>query len=321
MQILLIEDDELVARGIVSGLRLHGLMVDRVGTATAAQAALDSFHFDVCILDLRFQDEDGMALLRRWRTREQSLSVLDLTARDAVEYRVEGLQAGAHELRTPLTGIKTHLQVMRLAAQKADSVPVARQALADAEWGVLRLQNTLDQLLLLARLEGSLHTASPSRSFADVAAKLAIDDAQTGQHAKRRVRLVLPSRAIALAVPEPLLVCALRNLFYNAMRYSTCPSEVVLRAETNESHTVAFCVCDEGPGLSEVDCALATQRFWRLGTASQGSGLELSIVSEIARRYAGSLQLRPRHPVGLEGCLTFPASSDPQPSADSAPAS
>lgn len=227
----------------------------------------------------------------------------------------------AHELRTPLTGIKTHLQVMRLAARNADGAPVAQQALADAERGVLRLQNTLDQLLLLTRLEGSLQPAARGRSFADVAAKLAIDDAQAGQHAKRRVRLVMPNRTIALAVPESLLVCALRNLLDNAMRYSTGLSEVVLRVEMHENHTVAFCVCDEGPGLSVVDCALATQRFWRRGAASQGSGLGLSIVSEMASRYAGSLQLRPRNPVGLEACLTFPANSGPQTSADAAPAS
>ena len=215
----------------------------------------------------------------------------------------------AHELRTPLTGIKTHLQVMRLAAQKADGAPVAQQALIDAERGVVRLQNTLDQLLLLARLEGSLQPASPGLSFAEVAARLAMDDAQAGQPAKDRVRLVLPNRTIELAVPESLLVCALRNLLDNAMRYSAGPSEVVLRVEVHENQTVAFCVCDEGPGLSEADCALATQRFWRRGASSQGSGLGLSIVSEIASRYAGSLQLRPRNPVGLEVCLTFPANS------------
>lgn len=97
MHILLIEDDELVASGIVAGLRLHGLTVDWVGSAAAAQAALNSFHFDVCILDLGLPDEDGMALLRRWRTRGHSLPVLVLTARDAVEYRIEGLQAGADD--------------------------------------------------------------------------------------------------------------------------------------------------------------------------------------------------------------------------------
>ena len=227
----------------------------------------------------------------------------------------------AHELRTPLTGIKTHLQVMRLASQKADGALVAQQALADAERGVLRLQNTLDQLLLLARLDGSLQPAPQGRSFADAAARLAIDDAQAGQPAKGRVRLVLPNRTIELAVPESLLVCALRNLLDNAMRYSTVPSEVVLRVEMDENQAVSFCVCDEGPGLSKADCALATQRFWRRGTASQGSGLGLSIVSEIASRYAGSLQLRPRNPAGLEACLKFPENFAHQTTADVAPAS
>jgi len=94
---LLIEDDLLVASGIVAGLRLHGLTVDHVGTAGQAQAALATAHFDICVLDLGLPDEDGMAVLARWRTRGNSLPVLVLTARDAVEHRVKGLKAGADD--------------------------------------------------------------------------------------------------------------------------------------------------------------------------------------------------------------------------------
>lgn len=97
MHVLLVEDDELIAAGIVAGLQLHGLTVHRVATAATAQAAQDSASFDVCILDLGLPDEDGMALLRRWRTRHQHLPVLVLTARDAVEHRVAGLQSGADD--------------------------------------------------------------------------------------------------------------------------------------------------------------------------------------------------------------------------------
>lgn len=97
MHVLLVEDDELIATGIVAGLQLHGLTVHRVATAAAAQAAHDSASFDVCILDLGLPDEDGMDLLRRWRTRHQDLPVLILTARDAVEHRVSGLQTGADD--------------------------------------------------------------------------------------------------------------------------------------------------------------------------------------------------------------------------------
>lgn len=97
MHVLLIEDDELVARGLVAGLRLLGLTVDHVGSASAGRAAVDAFHFDVCVLDLGLPDEDGMGLLRRWRAHRQSLPVLVLTARDAVEHRIEGLKAGADD--------------------------------------------------------------------------------------------------------------------------------------------------------------------------------------------------------------------------------
>lgn len=97
MHVLLVEDDELIASGIHAGLRLHGLTVDHFATAGAAQAAQQAAAYDVCILDLGLPDEDGMALLRRWRTRGQQLPVLVLTARDAVQHRVAGLQAGADD--------------------------------------------------------------------------------------------------------------------------------------------------------------------------------------------------------------------------------
>lgn len=97
MHVLLIEDDKLVASGIVTGLRLHAITADHVGTAQAAQIALNTGHFDLAVLDLGLPDEDGMALLRRWRNAGRSLPILVLTARDAVEDRVAGLGAGADD--------------------------------------------------------------------------------------------------------------------------------------------------------------------------------------------------------------------------------
>lgn len=97
MHILLIEDDPLVASGIIAGLRIHALTVDHVGSARAADAALQTGSFDLAILDLGLPDRDGMALLRQWRKNGQSLPVLILTARDAIEDRVAGLRAGADD--------------------------------------------------------------------------------------------------------------------------------------------------------------------------------------------------------------------------------
>jgi two-component system sensor histidine kinase QseC len=74
---------------------------------------------------------------------------------------------------------------------------------------------------------------------------------------------------------------------------------------------VAFRVLDEGPGMSAAEVAQAAQRFWRRGSGNvegdTGSGLGLSIVDAIARRYGGEFHLEPRRVAGMEARLCFPA--------------
>ncbi|MCF7202114.1 response regulator [Pseudomonas oligotrophica] len=97
MHVLLVEDDALIASGIVAGLGAQGLTVDHVASAAAAEALLRTAAFDVLVLDLGLPDEDGIELLRRLRQHGLDLPVLVLTARDAVSDRVTGLHAGADD--------------------------------------------------------------------------------------------------------------------------------------------------------------------------------------------------------------------------------
>lgn len=97
MHILIVEDDDLIARGVVAGLQAHGMTADAVATGAAAEAALDTRHCDALVLDLGLPDTDGMVLLRRLRDHGSTLPVLILTARDALEDRVAGLQTGADD--------------------------------------------------------------------------------------------------------------------------------------------------------------------------------------------------------------------------------
>lgn len=94
MRVLVVEDDDLVARGIVAGLQAHDMTVDAVTDAHAAEAALASSHCDVLILDLGLPDTHGMTLLKRLRERRSDLPVLVLTARDALEDRVAACKPG-----------------------------------------------------------------------------------------------------------------------------------------------------------------------------------------------------------------------------------
>ena len=97
MHVLLTEDDDLIASGIVAGLNAQGLTVDRVASAADTQALLQVARFDVLVLDLGLPDEDGLRLLQRLRQQGVDPPVLVLTARDAVTDRVAGLQAGADD--------------------------------------------------------------------------------------------------------------------------------------------------------------------------------------------------------------------------------
>lgn len=97
MRVLLVEDEELIGQGIVAGLRQHGIDVHHVITAAAAEAAQMNDSFQALVLDLGLPDCEGMDLLARMRIFEPSLPVLILSARDAIEHRLAGLQGGADD--------------------------------------------------------------------------------------------------------------------------------------------------------------------------------------------------------------------------------
>lgn len=97
MRVLLVEDDELIGKGIVAGLRKHGISVQHVGTAQDAEAVHVEETFHALVLDLGLPDRDGMELLASLRAVEPQLPVLILTARDAIEHRLKGLHEGADD--------------------------------------------------------------------------------------------------------------------------------------------------------------------------------------------------------------------------------
>lgn len=97
MKILVIEDDRLIGDGIKAGLSKLGFSVDWFTEGKAGQAALYAVAYDAVVLDLSLPGIDGLAILRDWRQQGRDEPVLILTARDALEQRVAGLQQGADD--------------------------------------------------------------------------------------------------------------------------------------------------------------------------------------------------------------------------------
>ncbi|MDQ7955161.1 MAG: response regulator [Rhodocyclaceae bacterium] len=104
MRLMIVEDDALLGDALAQGLRQLGHVVDWFRSGDQADAALSTAPFDVVVLDLGLPGNDGMVWLRRWRQAGVKTPLLVLTARDGIEQRVAGLDAGADDyLVKPIT--------------------------------------------------------------------------------------------------------------------------------------------------------------------------------------------------------------------------
>jgi two-component system OmpR family response regulator len=98
MRILIAEDDQVLADGLMRSLRAAGAAVDHVASGSEADAALmTNNEFDLLILDLGLPKLHGLEVLRKLRARGSQVPVLILTAADSVEERVKGLDLGADD--------------------------------------------------------------------------------------------------------------------------------------------------------------------------------------------------------------------------------
>lgn len=224
--------------------------------------------------------------------------------RSAIDRERRFTDDAAHELRTPLTAVKTHLQVLRLALGEGARPEVA-DALSSAGEGVRRMQRSLEQLLLLARLDAGEEQPGPACDAAEAAREAAREARASGGDA--RIAIDIEAGNVPVAVPDRLVVSGVRNLLENALRASP-HGEIRLQVALDTTPgRVAFRVLDRGPGMTQEECAQAARRFWRRDRGGPGQGLGLSIVAAIAERYGGTLSLAPRPGGGLCAELSLPA--------------
>src|ERR1700720_2363756 len=97
MRLLVVEDEKRIAELVRSALGRAGFVADVVGTAADAIAALSMASYDGAILDLGLPDSDGFDIIAAVRRAGIAVPVLVITARDAVEDRVLGLNVGADD--------------------------------------------------------------------------------------------------------------------------------------------------------------------------------------------------------------------------------
>ncbi|CAG4885815.1 response regulator [Paraburkholderia gardini] len=97
MRLLLIEDDEMIAETVLESMRRVGYAIDWAKDGRAADLSLGNGVYDLVLLDLGLPKKDGIAVLNTWRKAGGAAPVIILTARDAVDERIRGLDAGADD--------------------------------------------------------------------------------------------------------------------------------------------------------------------------------------------------------------------------------
>lgn len=97
MRVLVVEDDPTIADAILGALALAGHNVDHTGRGAPVVRSIEKDPYDVMVLDLGLPDMDGLTILRELRALRHTIPVLVITARDAIEDRVKGLEEGADD--------------------------------------------------------------------------------------------------------------------------------------------------------------------------------------------------------------------------------
>ena len=141
MRILLAEDDDLLGSGLRAGLAQHGFAVDWVRDGVAAERELLTGNFQAAVLDLGLPRQDGMDTLRAVRAQQNRTPVLILTARDAIDTRIQGLDGGADDYIVKPVDLGELAARLRALVRRAHGEPSAQLTL-----GKLRLDTAARQV-------------------------------------------------------------------------------------------------------------------------------------------------------------------------------
>jgi two-component system response regulator MprA len=131
--VLIVDDEPAVRASLERALRMEGLFVLEAADGGEALGRLAERRVDAVVLDLMMPPPDGLEVCRRVRAAGDRTPVLMLTARDAIDDRVEGLDAGADDYLVKPFALREMIARVRALLRRADAAPEAPLRFADLE--------------------------------------------------------------------------------------------------------------------------------------------------------------------------------------------
>ena len=223
--------------------------------------------------------------------------------KDSLATQKRFLADAAHQLKTPLAGLRMQADLAQREGANADEL---KQSLKQIGRSSIRATHTVNQLLALARAEGS--AGALALQTCDLA-RLAIEVVREAvpRALDKRIDLGYDGHqpgapGVQLDGHPTLLKELVRNLLDNAIAYTPSsaqqPGVITVRVLGDPfGHVLILQVEDSGPGISESERELVFEPFYRvLGNEADGSGLGLPIVREIARQHNATVSHEDAHP-------------------------
>ena len=160
MRILLVEDDALLGDGLYCGLMQAGFQVDWVRDGVAAELAMQSEPYAVVVLDVGLPRRDGLEVLKRCRDAGVKMPVLILTAQDAINARVRGLDSGADDYVVKPVDLKELAARLRALIRRGggEASPLLRAAGVELDPAARTVRFHGDEISIQPREFDLLHT-------------------------------------------------------------------------------------------------------------------------------------------------------------------
>jgi two-component system phosphate regulon sensor histidine kinase PhoR len=238
--------------------------------------------------DLRLQ-----FLITRYGRREHLMLVRDVTRVHQLEQMRKDFVANvSHELRTPLTVIAGYLETLLDNDESAN--PRWRRAMQQMQEQAGRMQNLLNDLLLLARLEATDYPSDNLPVMVEpLLQSIRADALALSGERGHRVQLDMEV-GVCLKGSEAELRSAFSNLVFNAVKYTPAGGDVRIRwwSDSSGAH---LAVADSGVGIEAKHLPRLTERFYRVDSSralsTGGTGLGLAIVKHVLLRHRGKLEI------------------------------
>jgi len=234
----------------------------------------------------------------------------DVTSRHRLErVRTDFVANVSHELRTPLTVIGGFVE--NLQHEESDCARRWARPLKLMAQQTQRMQRIVEDLLLLARLEGGgANREDQGVPVAKMSAELR-DVAASARSEHPRIGLEVDA-SLGLRGDEQQLRSAFQNLVINAVNYTPPDGSVVIRWLAEEGGGARFEVEDTGEGIAPEHIPRLTERFYRVDTGRSrekgGTGLGLAIVKHVIQHHDGQLGIESQLGKGSRFVCRFPAS-------------